>query len=69
MSLRGNAFIMMMKTAELRDCNIPPDSGDRPREWTVLADDLDELVGYVAAEANHARDKKLEKSWVGCTLG
>jgi len=27
----------------------------------VLADDLDELVGYVAAEANHARDKKLEK--------
>ena len=24
-------------------------------------DDLDELAGYVAAEANHARVKKLEK--------
>ena len=27
----------------------------------MLGDDLDELASYVAAEANHARDKKLEK--------
>lgn len=26
-------------------------------------DELDELVGYVAAEANHAKDKKLQKEW------
>ncbi len=26
-------------------------------------DELDELAGYVAAEANHAKDKKLQKEW------
>ncbi len=30
---------------------------------TYTLDDLDELAGYVAAEANHAKDRKLEKEW------
>ena len=29
--------------------------------YRFTLDDLDELAGYVAAEANHAKDKKLEK--------
>jgi hypothetical protein len=35
-----------------------------PGRWPFYRftlDDLDELAGYVAAEANHAKDKKLEK--------
>jgi hypothetical protein len=32
-----------------------------PRVYRFTLDDLDELAGYVAAEANHAKDKKLEK--------
>ena len=38
----------------------------RPNEPPVChftLEELDELVGYVAAEANHARDKKLQKEW------
>jgi Plasmid pRiA4b ORF-3-like protein len=31
--------------------------------YRFTLDDLDELVGYVAAEANHAKDKKLQKEW------
>src|SRR5215467_12957991 len=36
MSLRCNAFATVMKTAELRDCDDPADTRDRPREWTLL---------------------------------
>jgi len=39
---------------------IVPKPGGRPIYCFTL-DDLDELAGYVAAEANHATVKKLEK--------
>jgi len=39
---------------------IVPGPGRRPFYHFTL-DDLDELAGYVAAEANHAKVKKLEK--------
>jgi hypothetical protein len=39
---------------------VVPRSGRRP-SYRFDLDDLDELAGYVAAEANHAKDKKLEK--------
>ena len=32
-----------------------------PPVYRFTLEDLDELAGYVAAEANHAKDKKLEK--------
>ena len=38
----------------------------RPNEppiYRFTLDDLDELAGYVAAEANHAKNKKLQKEW------
>jgi hypothetical protein len=31
--------------------------------YRFTLDDLDELVGYVAAEANHAKNRKLQKEW------
>ncbi|MGO9305502.1 MAG: hypothetical protein ACLP3R_17695 [Candidatus Korobacteraceae bacterium] len=31
--------------------------------YSFTLDDLEELMGYVAAEANHAKDKKLQKEW------
>ena len=40
---------------------IMPSSGERPY-YRFTLDDLDELAGYVAAEANHAKVKKLEKA-------
>lgn len=36
---------------------------DEPPMYHFTLDDLDELAGYVAAEANHAKDKKLQKEW------
>ena len=36
-------------------------SPDRRPFYRFTLDDLDDLAGYVAAEANHAKDKKLEK--------
>jgi hypothetical protein len=36
-------------------------SPGRPPFYRFTLDDLDELAGYVAAEANHAKFKKLEK--------
>ena len=39
---------------------IVPSPGRRPL-YRFTLDDLDELAGYVAAEANHAKVKKLEK--------
>jgi len=44
-------------TAPLR---IAPASGKTP-VYSFKLDDLEELMGYVAAEANHAKDKKLQK--------
>jgi len=38
MSLRCNAFITVMETAQLRDCCDPADTGDLPREWTLFAE-------------------------------
>jgi hypothetical protein len=39
---------------------VVPSPGQRPF-YRFTLDDLDELAGYVAAEANHAKVKKLEK--------
>jgi hypothetical protein len=39
---------------------VVPRTGQRPF-YRFTLDDLDELAGYVAAEANHAKAKKLEK--------
>jgi hypothetical protein len=39
---------------------IVPSPGRRPF-YRFTLDDLDELAGYVAAEANHSKVKKLEK--------
>ena len=39
---------------------ILPSPGRRPL-YRFTLDDLDELVGYVAAEANHAKARKLQK--------
>ena len=39
---------------------IVPGPGEPPL-YRFTLDDLDELAGYVAAEANHAKVKKLEK--------
>ena len=39
---------------------VVPGPGRRPF-YRFTLDDLDELAGYVAAEANHAKVKKLEK--------
>jgi hypothetical protein len=39
---------------------ILPTPGEPP-VYRFTLDDLDELAGYVAAEANHARDKRIEK--------
>jgi hypothetical protein len=46
---------------ELTDrLRIVPRPGEPP-VYRFTLDDLDELAGYVAAEANHAKVKKLEK--------
>src|SRR5215831_15854964 len=38
MSLRCHAFITVMQTAELRDCDDPADTRDLPRERTLLVE-------------------------------
>jgi hypothetical protein len=35
-TLCGNAFITVMKAAQLRDCDDPPDFGHLPRNWALL---------------------------------
>jgi hypothetical protein len=46
---------------ELTDrLRIVPRPGEPP-VYRFTLDDLDELAGYVAAEANHAKDKQLQK--------
>jgi len=53
---------------ELTDrLRIVPSPG-RPPSYRFTLDELEELAGYVAAEANHAKVKKLRKSCAGCTL-
>jgi hypothetical protein len=44
-------------TAPLRVA--PP--ANKASVYSFTLDDLEELMGYVAAEANHAKDKKLQK--------
>jgi len=39
-----------------------PKPGERP-VFRFTLDDLDELAGFVASEANHAKNKKLQKEW------
>ena len=41
---------------------IAPRPGEPP-VYRFTLDELDELAGYVAAEANHAQDKKRRKEW------
>lgn len=41
---------------------VVPKTGERPVFHFTL-DDLDELAGFVASEANHAKNKKLQKEW------
>ncbi|MCI0621784.1 MAG: plasmid pRiA4b ORF-3 family protein [Acidobacteria bacterium] len=41
---------------------VVPKRGERA-VFRYTLDDLDELAGCVAAEANHAKDKKLKKEW------
>ena len=36
MSLRCNAFVAVMQTAQLRDLDEPSDTRDLPRKWTLL---------------------------------
>jgi len=38
MSLRGNAFITVMQTAELRDLDDPSDTRDLQWKWTLLVE-------------------------------
>lgn len=46
-------------TARLR--LIPPPN--EPPVFRFTLDEMDELAGYVATEANHAQDKKRQKEW------
>jgi len=36
-------------------------TANKTSAYSFTLDDLEELMGYVAAEANHAKDKKLQK--------
>ena len=36
---------------------------NEPPVYRFTLDEWDELAGYVAAEANHSRKKKLQKEW------
>lgn len=42
---------------------VVPKTGERPVFHFTL-DDLDDLAGFVASEANHAKNKKLQKEWL-----
>ena len=54
-----NTFADEDLTGRLR---VVPETGERPIFHFTL-DDLDELAGFVAFEANHAKNKKLQKEW------
>lgn len=53
------AFVDDELTNRLR---VVPKPGE-PAVFRYTLDDLDELAGYVAAEANHTKDRKLKKEW------
>lgn len=42
---------------------VPPPGKPAVARYTL--DDLDDLAGHVAAESNHAKDRKLHKEWEG----
>jgi hypothetical protein len=46
-----------------RRLRVVPKPGERP-VFRFTLDDLDELAGFVASEANHAKNKKLHKEWL-----
>jgi len=54
-----NTFANDDLTVRLR---VVPEPGERP-VFRFTLDDLDDLAGFVASEANHARNKKLKKEW------
>ena len=54
-----NTFADDDLTGRLR---VVPKPGERP-VFRFTLDDLDELAGFVASEANHAKNKKLKKEW------
>lgn len=58
-ALIQNTFADDDLTARLR---VVPKTGERP-VFRFTLDDLDELAGFVASEANHAKNKKLQKEW------
>jgi hypothetical protein len=65
MELSGRERELILKYTFAQDeltgrLRIVPRSGERP-VYRFSLDDLEELAGYVAAEAHHAKDKKLEK--------
>ena len=65
LELSGRERVLILKHtfagAELTNrLRIVPRPGEAPA-YRFTLDDLDELAGYVAAEANHAKAKKLEK--------
>ena len=65
MELSGRERELILKYTFAEDeltgrLRIVPRSGERPL-YRFTLDDLEELAGYVAAEAHHAKDKKLEK--------
>jgi len=45
---------------------VVPSPGEAPL-YRFTLDELDELTGYIAAEANHAKDKKLQRNGTGST--
>jgi hypothetical protein len=55
-----NTFADDDLTGRLR---VVPKTGERP-VFRFTLDDLDELAGFVASEANHAKNKKLQKEWL-----
>jgi hypothetical protein len=54
-----NTFADDNLTGRLR---VVPKTGERPI-FRFTLDDLDELAGFIAFEANHATNKKLKKEW------
>jgi hypothetical protein len=57
--LLQNTFADDDLTGRLR---VVPKTDERPI-FRFTLDDLDELAGFVASEANHAKNKKLQKEW------
>lgn len=58
--IRWHTFADGTLTDRLR---VVPELGKRPVYYFTL-DDLDELAGFVASEANHAKSRKAQKEWL-----